>query len=582
MTAPTDPASDPSAEAAGGPSSPATPPSSTSSLGRNSIVMAAGTAASRLGGLVRNMMLVAAIGSVGSVANAFDVANKLPNVLFAILAGGMLNAVLVPQIVKAFRAHNAQERVDKLLTIAAVGILAITAILTGAAAWVVMLYTDGWSAEQLALGTVFAYWCIPQLFFYGLYTLLGQVLNAREQFGPFMWAPVANNVVSVIGFAVFLVVFGGAPDTGINDLSEWDTPRTILLAGTATLGIVAQALVLLVPLLRSGFRWNLRLGLRGIGLRSAGAVAMWTFAAVVLEQAGVLYLTRVASAAGAAAEAGAAGVSADLVASNGAYTQALLIYLLPHSLVTVSIATALFTGISKAAQAGDTDRVRSDLSLGLRTIGVFTVFATAALVVLAGPATAFIVPTAGETGTSVIAPVLVALSFGLVPLGGMALMKWVFYAYEDGRSVFWITVPSTVALVAGLVAAQIWLPIELWVVAAGGAYALSNWITVLLRTGGLKRKLGGRLDGGRIFVLHAKAVLAAVVAGGAGWGVYQLVGGFDVLSFGSGWLFTMLSGLWVTALCGLVMLAVYVLLLRLLRVEELNGLLGPVLARLRR
>ncbi|WP_285100550.1 murein biosynthesis integral membrane protein MurJ [Promicromonospora sp. MEB111] len=573
MTAPTDPASDPSAEAAGGPGTPATPPSSTSSLGRNSIVMAAGTAASRLGGLVRNMMLVAAIGSAGTVANAFDVANKLPNVLFAILAGGMLNAVLVPQIVKAFRAHNAQERVDKLLTVSAVGILAITAVLTGAAAWVVMLYTDGWSAEQLALGTVFAYWCIPQLFFYGLYTLLGQVLNAREQFGPFMWAPVANNVVSVLGFAVFLIVFGGAPDTGINDLSEWNTPRTILLAGTATLGIVAQALVLLVPLLRSGFRWNLRLGLRGIGLRSAGGVALWTFAAVVLEQAGVLYLTRVA------AEAGNAG---DAVAGNASYTQALLIYLLPHSLVTVSIATALFTGISKAAQAGDTDRVRSDLSLGLRTIGVFTVFATAALVVLAGPATAFIVPTAGEQGTALIAPVLVALSFGLVPLGGMALMKWVFYAYEDGRSVFWITVPSTVALVAGLVAAQVWLPVELWVIAAGGAYALSNWITVLLRTGGLKRKLGGRLDGGRIFVLHAKTVLAAAVAGGAGWGVYQLVGGFDVLTFGKGWVLTMLSGLWVTALCGLVMLAVYVLLLRLLRVEELNGLLGPVLARLRR
>ncbi|MFI2361458.1 murein biosynthesis integral membrane protein MurJ [Promicromonospora sp. NPDC019610] len=578
MTAPTDPASDPSAEAAGGPGTPETPTaaaSSTSSLGRNSIVMAAGTAASRLGGLVRNLMLVAAIGATGTVADAFDVANKLPNVLFAILAGGMLNAVLVPQIVKAFRAHNAQERVDKLLTISAVGILAITAVLTGGAAWVVMLYTDGWSAEQLALGTVFAYWCIPQLFFYGLYTLLGQVLNAREQFGPFMWAPVANNVVSVLGFGIFLVVFGGT-DAGINDLTEWNTPRTVLLAGTATLGIVAQALVLLVPLLRSGFRWNLRLGLRGIGLRSAGAVAMWTFAAVVLEQAGVLYLTRVAS------EAGAASTATESFAGNASYTQALLIYLLPHSLVTVSIATALFTGISKAAQEGDTDRVRDDLSLGLRTIGVFTVFATAALGVLAGPATAFIVPTAGAEDTALIAPVLVALSFGLVPLGGMALMKWVFYAYEDGRSVFWITVPSTVALVAGLVAAQIWLPIEYWVVAAGGAYALSNWITVLLRTGGLKRKLGGRLDGGRIFVLHAKAVLAAAVAGGAGWGVYQLVGGFDVLSFDKGWLFTMLSGLWVTALCGVVMLAVYVLLLRLLRVKELNGLLGPVLARLRR
>ncbi|GAA2245053.1 hypothetical protein GCM10010413_55750 [Promicromonospora sukumoe] len=578
MTAPTDPTSDPSAEAASGPGAPETPTSaasSASSLGRNSVVMAAGTAASRLGGLVRNLMLVAAIGATGTVADAFDVANKLPNVLFAILAGGMLNAVLVPQIVKAFRAHNAQERVDKLLTISAVGILAITAVLTGAAAWVVMLYTDGWSAEQLALGTVFAYWCIPQLFFYGLYTLLGQVLNAREQFGPFMWAPVANNVVSVLGFAIFLAVFGGA-DNGINDLSEWNTPRTILLAGTATLGIVAQALVLLVPLLRSGFRWNLRLGLRGIGLRSAGAVALWTFAAVVLEQAGVLYLTRVAS------EAGAASTPTEAFAGNASYTQALLIYLLPHSLVTVSIATALFTGISKAAQEGDTDRVRDDLSLGLRTVGVFTVFATAALVVLAAPATAFIVPTAGAENTALIAPVLVALSFGLVPLGGMALMKWVYFAYEDGRSVFWITVPSTVALVAGLVAAQLWLPIELWVVAAGGAYALSNWITVLLRTGGLKRKLGGRLDGGRILALHAKTVLAAAVAGGAGWGVYQLVGGFDVLSFGQGWVLTMLSGLWVSAACGLVMILIYVLLLRLLRVRELDRLLGPVLARLRR
>lgn len=576
MTVPTDPASDPSSESASAPGAPAEPPSSSRGLGRNSMVMAAGTAASRLGGLVRNMMLVAAIGSLGSVSIAFDVANKLPNVLFAILAGGALNAVLVPQIVKAFRAHNAQERIDKLLTVSAVGILAITAILTGASAWVVMLYTDGWTAEQLALGTVFAYWCIPQLFFYGLYTLLGQVLNAREQFGPFMWAPVANNVVSVIGFGIFLVVFGSAPALGINDLSEWNTPRTVLLAGTATLGIAAQALVLLVPLLRSGFRWHFRLGLRGIGLRSAGSVALWTFAAVVLEQAGILYLTRVSSAAGAAS------TPLDAVAGNMSYTQALLIYLLPHSLVTVSIATALFTGISKAAQAGDTDRVRDDLSLGLRTIGVFTVFATAALTVLAAPATAFIVPTAGEEGTALIAPVLVALSFGLVPLGAMALMKWVYYAYEDGRSVFWITVPSTLMLVAGLIAAQIWLPIETWVIAAGGAYALSNWITVLLRTRGLKAKLGGRLDGGRVLALHAKTLLAAVVSGLAGWGVYQLVGGFEALSFGSGWVLTMLSGLWVTALCGLVMLLVYVALLRLFRVRELDRLLGPLMARLKR
>ena len=324
-------------------------------LGRNSMVMAAGTAASRLGGLVRNMMLVAAIGSVGTVANAFDVANKLPNVMFAILAGGMLNAVLVPQIVKAFRAHNTQERIDKLLTVSAVGILAITAILTGASAWVVTLYTDGWTAEQLALGTVFAYWCIPQLFFYGLYTLLGQVLNAREQFGPFMWAPVANNVVSVIGFGIFLA--------GVRHRARARHQRPVGVGHPAHdpacgyghsrhrragAGAAGPAAALGLPL-------ELPAGLRGIGLRSAGSVALWTFAAVVLEQAGVLYLTRVASAGATAPRA----YRPEAVAGNSSYTQALLIYLLPHSLVTVSIATALFTGISKAAQDGDTDRVRT-------------------------------------------------------------------------------------------------------------------------------------------------------------------------------------------------------------------------------
>lgn len=553
--------------------------SGVTALGRSSVVMAAGTAVSRLGGLVRNVLLVAAVGGVGAVADGFDVANKLPNVMFAILAGGALNAVLVPQIVKAYRAENTQERLDKLLTVSGVGILALTAVLTASSSLIVIGYTEGWSAEQRALATVFAFWCIPQLFFYGLYTLLGQVLNARGQFGPYMWAPVLNNVVSIIGFGIFVVAFGQAPGGRLDDLDAWDTPRTILLAGTATLGIAVQALVLIVPLWRSGFRWHFRLGVRGIGLRSAGTVAGWTFAAVLLEQLGVLYLTRVTTRAGALATA--AG-TVDATAGNMAYSQALLIYLLPHSLVTVSIATALFTGLSKAAAAGETERVRDDLSLGVRTVGVFTVFATVAMVVLAAPVTALLVPTLSEAGVRAVSPVLVALSLGLVPLGAMVLMKWVYFAYEDGRSIFWITVASTVALVAGLFAGVQWLPSTQWVVAAGGAYALSNWVTVLLRTNGLRTKLGGRLDAGRILRLHVRAGLAALVAGGAAWGVYRLVGGDDALVWDGSWMLTMLSGLWITAVCGLVMLGVYLLLLKVLRVRELDMLAGPLLRKLRR
>jgi hypothetical protein len=163
------------------------------SLGKHTSLMAAGTAASRLLGFVRNIVLVAAIGASGDVANAFDVANKLPNILFTILAGGVLNAVLVPQIVRAYQSRNPQERLDKLLTLSGTLLLVVTAILTLASSLVIGIYAKDWSPAQLNLGIAFAFWCIPQLFFYGIYTLLGQVLNARNQFGPFMWAPVLNN-----------------------------------------------------------------------------------------------------------------------------------------------------------------------------------------------------------------------------------------------------------------------------------------------------------------------------------------------------------------------------------------------------
>ncbi|MGO1279204.1 MAG: murein biosynthesis integral membrane protein MurJ, partial [Cellulosimicrobium funkei] len=329
--------------------------------------MASGTFVSRGLGLVRNVLLVAAIGTTGLVADAFDVANKIPNVLFAILAGGVLNAVLVPQIVRAYRARNTQERLDKLLTLSGVILLALSALLTAGSSILVALYTGpGWTAPQTSLAVAFAFWCTPQLFFYGLYTLLGQVLNARGQFGPFMWAPVLNNVVSIAGFAAFIALYGPAATGNVDDLTQWDGTKIALLAGTATLGVAAQALILVVPLWRAGFRWHLRFGLHGIGLRSAGQVALWTFAAVLLEQVGVLFTTRFASEAPRAALAqtfgayrddpgtlgavtglvtGAPGAFSDAlaVAGNAAYTQALMIYLLPHSLVTVSIATALFT-----------------------------------------------------------------------------------------------------------------------------------------------------------------------------------------------------------------------------------------------
>jgi putative peptidoglycan lipid II flippase len=539
------------------------------SLGRSSLAMSLGTAASRASGLVRTMLLVGCVGTLGTVADAFDIANKLPNMLFALIAAGVLQSVLVPQILRAMQAHNAQERLDKLLSICVLGLLVGTIVLVVAAPGVVHLYTlrDEWSPEARRLATVFALWCLPQVFFYGLFTLLGQVLNARGRFAAYGWAPVANNVVSLLGFGAFLVLFGRAPEGGIDDVGGWTTTQTVLLAATATLGIAAQALLLVVPLRRSGFRWRFRLGLRGIGLRSAGKVVGWTLGAVVLEQVGVWYMTNMLGAAGRSAAAGEA------VAGNFAYTNAMTIYLLPHSLVVVSIITVLFPRMTAAVHRGDLDAVRRDMSVGLRSAGVFSVFSAAALLVLAFPLTRALLPTGTDQDIEAVAPVLQAMALGVVGLGATVMVRRMYFAFEDGRSIFVIQVVATVSLVAALVVASLTLPVRYWAIAAGGAYAFSTWVSVLLRIRGMRRKLHG-IDGRRVLRLYVRAALSGAVAGGLGWLVVRLMDGHDIASWP--------HALGVTAVAGLVMLLVYLGGLKLLRVRELDEALRPVLRRLKR
>ncbi|MDR0431936.1 MAG: virulence factor MviN, partial [Bifidobacteriaceae bacterium] len=163
-----------------------------SSLAGSTLVMAAGTVTSRVLGFVRTALLTAAIAVMGNTAEAFDAANRLPDYFYAIIAGGVLNAVLVPQIVRAYQSPGAERFVNRLLTIGMLMLGCITIALTLSAPALIAIYTVNWSPEKQALAVAFAFWCIPQLFFFGLYTLLGQLLNARGSFGPYMWAPAVN------------------------------------------------------------------------------------------------------------------------------------------------------------------------------------------------------------------------------------------------------------------------------------------------------------------------------------------------------------------------------------------------------
>ena len=536
--------------------------------------MAAGTATSRALGLVRTALLAAAIGVNAGAAGAFDVANKLPGVLLTLLASGVLNAVLVPQVVRALARPDGKRTVDRIVTIGTVAMLGITALLTAAAPLFILAYTSKFTPELTALTVAFALWTIPQLFFYGLYTLLGQILNARSKFGPFMWAPAANNLVAILGLIAFIVVFGPyAVSAGGEDptslVGEWSAGKIALLAGVATLGIAVQALVLIVPLVRSGYRWRWQWSGPKGELAGIRRVAGWALAAVVLEQVGIAFATRVASSAYIV------GGGAQDVAANTALTNALMLYLLPHSLITVSIVTALFTGMSRRAAAGDIAGLRAELSRGLRTIGVFTIYATAALMLLAPLAVRVTLPSTSDAVVASVAHVVVALATGLAPLGAMILVKQAYLALEDARSLFWIQIPMTATLILVALVGQAVLDVRWWVVGIGAGMAASYAVSTALRLAGLRRRLDG-LDGRRVLSTHVRAIAAVVPAALVGWLLLRVVpegrslGRTAEVAASAGW----------TVGIALIMGVVYAAGLFLLRVDEWRGVLAGPLRRL--
>ena len=541
---------------------PVSPDASNSSLARSTAGMAAGTVASRVLGVVRAAMQLAVVGTALS-GDAWDVANTLPNIVYLLLAGGVLNAVLVPQITRAAsHADGGREYIDRLLTVALVGIAVVAVVFTLGAGLLVRLYsTPQWSPDVRSLSTAFALICMPQIFFYGLYTLLGQVLNARSHFAAYMWAPVLANIVAIAGMAYFLASYPHQPEP-----ASWTSSMVWVLAGSATAGVAAQALVLIVPLWRSGFRYSPRWGFRGVGLRTASTVALWTFAALAVSTVGFIITSQVLT------YANDAGNSAGLkVPGKISYTNAFLIFMLPHSLVTVSLVTALFTRMSRAAHVGDLGEVRADVDKGMRLTAVATVPATVGSFVLGFVATATLYQGSSEASTRGIAVVMMAMMVGLVPFGVLYLLQRVFYAFEDAKTPFMLQIVVTVVATAGNLASLL-LPLQWIAVGVGAGQALSNTAGMAVGLVLARRRLGSLPLGeiGRTYIrLGVASVVAAVAAYLAQLAVGQVLGGrlYSLVALAAG---------------GLAFAGIYIVVARRLRVREIDDLVAPVLERVRR
>lgn len=531
----------------------------TPSLARTSAVMAGGTVVSRILGMVRTTVQAGVVG-LTLTGDTWDVANSLPNLLYLLLAGGVLNAVLVPQIIRASsHADGGRDFVDRLLTLAITAMAAVTVVVTLGAALLVRLYSDNFPPQAVNLSTAFAFICLPQVFFYGLYTLLGQVLNARGQFAAYMWAPVLANVLAIAGMVTFIA--RGYPTKAPPQV--WTAGMVWLLAGSATAGIVAQALVLIVPLHRAGFRYRPRWGFRGVGLRTASTVAGWTFAALGVSQLGFVVTSRVLTGAQSMAAHG------QVVPGKASYSNAFLLFMLPHSLVTVSLVTALFTRMSRAASTGDLGEVRADLSRGMRLTAVATVPCTIGIVVLGSPLTSVLFFRNSAAEAHGVYLVTLAMMSGLVPFGTLYLLQRVFYAFEDARTPFLLQLVVTgIATAGNLVAAA--LPAQWTGVGVGLAQAVSNLVGAAAGLVLVRRRLSGLplLAVAGVYVrLFAAALGAAAATTPVVWGVRSVVGDGR------------LAALVALVLGGSVFAACYLLLAGALQVRELTDLTAPFVGR---
>lgn len=339
---------------------------------RASSVMAVGTIASRVTGLIRNLLLVALLGTA-ILGDTYNVANTMPNILYNLLIGGALTAVFVPQIVRSLRdSDQGAAFISRLFTVTVTFLLLLTVIGIIFAPVIVNLYAPEFSNRpEFEITVTFMRYCLPQIFFLGLFALLGQIANAKGKFGPMMWAPVINNLIAILLFSWFLV---NRQDLSLGNISQTDI--TWLGLGT-TAGYLAQALILLPVVIKSGVKLTLRFDWHNSQIIKSFRLASWSFLYAMISQ--VSYLVTVSIATSAAVKTQVLGDSTGVGFTP--YSNAYLILILPHSIITVSVVTALLPRLSNYVIDKKHDELTDSLVKAIRLIGIFTV--PAALMFLA-------------------------------------------------------------------------------------------------------------------------------------------------------------------------------------------------------
>ena len=469
--------------------------------------MAAGTLASRITGVFRDIALVAAIGT-GIFSDTYSVANSIPNIIYILIAGGAINAVFIPALIRHMEddEDSGKQFTDQLLTLVGLILFAIVVLALIFAGFIVHLYaTRLWTPQEFEVATIFARWCLPQIFFYGLYTLAAQILNSRNSFSLPMYAPIVNNIIVIATALTFVSLMAAVPTA-----DSVSSAQLNLLGFGTTLGVMAQALILIPALKKSGYSYRPNFTFRNVGNGKVGNLAKWTIGFVLVNQVTFLVISNLTTLANALVAADPTLTAVGFTS----YQKGQLMMMLPHSIITVSVITALLPRLSKQAHDKDLGAFGSELSTSLRLVSVL-IIPSAVFLVASGPWIGSLLYGYGASTAkqgAALGAVAAVFALGLPAFSLFYVLLRSYYAQENTKTPFFINLGfNALHLVIGVALFTV-LSQELKVAGLAFGYSISYLITCAVTW----RRVGARVpelrDNGHLRLI-IRVLLASTIAG---------------------------------------------------------------------
>lgn len=513
-------------------------------LVRSNVVVATGTALSRVTGLARVAVFGWVIGQ-SAVADAYDGANNSPNSIYELLLGGVLSATLVPVFIRHLEQDD-EEATNAVVSVAMVAMAALTVAAVAVAPLVFRLSSlniaDGIDHELYrSVGTSLTRIFLIQIFFYGLAAVFGALLNARRRFFAPAWAPVLSNLAIITGLLLLWPMLDGR-EASLEMIRDEQDIRLVLAVG-ATAGIALMALAMIPALKRAGVQLRFTPNWRHPAVATVFRLTGWTFGYAAANIVAVYAIKNLA-------EPGSGG--------QDAYSKAFTFFQLPHGLLAMSITTTFVPELARHVTRRDRAGFVERTGLGVRLIALLTFPAAFGFLVLRRPIIGAFLQWGNFDAEDALltSRALAGFSLGLVGFSVYLFVLRGFYAHQDARTPFVINLVENVINVALAVV----LVSRYGVLGLGLSFALAYLICAAWALQVLSYKVPG-FDLRALFASLGRMLLAAVVMAEAVWLVARSVGGND----GTDAIVRVLAG----ATTGVI---VYAGVLALLGAPELNAL----------